>query len=309
MQPAAVGQQGGKAAGGFSEEDLAAFADEGEARFAPWALWVLVGVLHFPPCPCAPAAQQHLGHVLLHPPLSGRLSCACLLPTCPPTRYPLPPDDGWGDDAAAAPTNAHQQQQTEGQWGSGYAGSGYGAPPPAQEQQRFGFGGYGSSAPPAAPQQSGWGGGGGGGGEFNDSAEVLCSSCNGPCHKRTSNTQKNPGRWVLPGVAGGGHWGLLLQVVCRIAAAYSLLRRQLCAHQRALQPTSTLPLKPVDASLQAVLQVPQPGVQLLQVSSCSPERACVGWLHFDCANTATWPALLSAILFTPPPPPFPQVGG
>lgn len=183
----------------------------------------------FPALPlrtCCPAAPSY-------PPPSSPLWPSVPVPDCcPPAHQPAtlsPADDGWGDDAAAAPTNAQQQQQTEGQWGSGYAGSGYGAPPPAQEQQRFGFGGYGSGAPPAAQQQSCWngaGGGGGGGVEFNDSAEVLCSNCNGPCHKRTSNTQKNPGRWVLLGLAGAG----TVASCCRLFGA-SLLRRQLCCHQ------------------------------------------------------------------------------
>lgn len=116
---------------------------------------------------------------------------------------PAPADDEWGDTgAAAAPTNTHQQQQPEGQWGTGFAGSGYGALPPAQQQQQYGsYGAYGGGAPAAPPQQGGWGGGGGGG-EFNDSAEVLCPTCNGPCNRRTSNTPKNPGRWVLLAAVG-----------------------------------------------------------------------------------------------------------
>ena len=144
-----------------------------------------------------------------------------------------PSDDDWGN-AAAAPVNAHQQPQQD-QWGAAAAGGGYGAPPPAWQQQQYGSsdGGYGGPPPAQQQQQGAWGGGGGGGYNESAPADVLCPSCNNPCLMRTSNTPKNPNRWVLapPGWLGrcGPAWRARVQ------------RRLLAGHLRREEPGPALP--------------------------------------------------------------------
>lgn len=171
--------QAAPAMGGFSEHELASYALDDEGELACWGLAAsfvrlsLSGASH-PPTVCS----------------------ACPWPLVSSPRLA----DDWGSGGGQAAHAPQQQQHGTGNYGGGYGGN-YGG--------YAGGGTHGGALPPAPAQQQA--GGYGGGGAFASAAddEYMCPNCPGTaCSRRTSNTQKNPGRHVGAGRVWPGLLGV-----------------------------------------------------------------------------------------------------